>query len=357
MMQNFNNKHPELAAKVTNLIESGLCPDEIINHFRSEDEKKIHQPTTTESEIFPDEIYQISQAFAYRSASKSDEVSIFNLLHRSYSIEIDGDESFRSGEAVSIDTIRNLIDDESYQWILAELPSGRHVGNDDSLIGVCCFSTTGLSRRNGIVEGKLGSIRFFGILPRYKGFCVGQRILSKVEDVIFNKPPFCCRSMVCIPSARTSLLKWVERRGYSMVGSMPYPASALGHTLKGSGDSSQVELIQFIKSGPSLLSADSAADDKLPTVKSLTSSSSNSNSTTESTSRRRTPLQSSAVMVSQTSSFNPTELSAIMSGSNGGGSQPSESATSSTSSFSTDKSDKKSRRLASTAEEDMITVD
>eukprot|EP01035_Chromulina_nebulosa_P029874 gene29874-39651_t len=282
MMQNFNTKHPEIATKVTNLIESGLCPDEIIRHFRSEDEKKLHQ-VTTESEIFPDEIYQISQAFAYRSASKSDEVSIFNLLHRAYSIEIDGDESFRCGEAVSMDTIRNLLDDdESYQWILAELPSGRHVGNDGALIGVCCFSTTGLSRRNGIVEGNLGSIRFFGILPRYKGFCVGQRILSKVEDIIFNKPPFCCRSMVCIPSARVSILKWVERRGYSRVGSMPYPAAALGHTLKGSSDSSQVELIQFIKSGPSLLSADNTADDKVPTVKTLVSFNSNSNSATES---------------------------------------------------------------------------
>ncbi len=352
-MRNFNAKHPDIAAQVTNLIESGLCPDEIINHFRSEDEKKVNQ--SSESEIFPDEIYQISQAFAYRSACLSDDISIFNLLYKSYSIEIDGDESFRSDEAVSLDTIRSLLNDDTYQWILAELPSGQYVGNDGALIGVCCFSTTGLSRRNGKVEGKLGSIRFFGILPRYRGFCVGQRILSKVEDIIFNKPPFCCRSMVCIPSTRVSLLKWVERRGYSRVGSMPYPAAALGHTLK----SSEVELIQFIKSGPSLLSADSSADDKLPTVKTLvgSSSSSSSSSSAEPAGRRRAPLQSSAVMVSQTSTFNPTELSAIMSGSNGGGSQPSESTSSSTSSFSTDKSDKKSRRLASTAEEDMDAVD
>ena len=266
-MRTVNSRHPELAATITSLIEKGLNPDEIMSYFRSEDEKKLYKTTMNETEIFPDEIYLISQAFAYRSASKADALQIYDLLRQAYSAEIEGDESFRTGEPIELVTIQNLLEDESYQWVLVETPSGRDLEKDGSLIGLCCFSTTGLSRKNGIVEGHLGSIRLFGILPKYRGFCVGQRILSKIEDTMFNKAPFCCRSMVCIPSTRLSMLKWAERRGYQRVGAIPYPAEALGHTLKDSAIS--VDLVQLIKSRPSLLSSDSSADDKLPMVKTL----------------------------------------------------------------------------------------
>ena len=37
--------------------------------------------------------------------------------------------------------------------------------------------------------------------------------------------------MLCLPSPRTGLGKWAERRGYVRAGATPYPAAGLGHTL------------------------------------------------------------------------------------------------------------------------------
>ena len=94
----------------------------------------------------------------------------------------------------------------------------------------------------GQVEGKLGSIRLFGVLPRYHGFCVGRRLLSKVEQEM--KRLGCCKSMACVPSCRKSVMEWIDRRNYVDVGSIPYPAG-IGHTLR--PGFSDTELVRFVK--------------------------------------------------------------------------------------------------------------
>lgn len=257
----FNRKHPELAAKVATLIESGLNPEEIITHFKNLDIAKINDNYDIE-ESFPEEIKTISKALAYREMDMNDIREVHRLLNAAYEAEVSPaePESFRVGEAVSLQTILDLLNDDSYKWILAE-STGDSV-SDGFILGACCFSTTGQSRRNGQVEGLLGSIRLFGILPKLRGLCVGRRLLMKVEDAIFEKY-LCCRSMVCIPSPRKSLIDWIRRRNYLELGSVAYPFEAIGHLKKRDCSSdSEVRLVQFVKTKPSLLQQDSSADGK-----------------------------------------------------------------------------------------------
>ena len=63
----------------------------------------------------------------------------------------------------------------------------------------------------GEVEGRLGVIRLFGILPRYHGLCIGSRLLKRVEKAMAIEG--CVRCMACIPSARGTMCDWIERRG------------------------------------------------------------------------------------------------------------------------------------------------
>jgi GNAT superfamily N-acetyltransferase len=273
-MSEFNRKHPELAAKLMTYIESGLNPDEIIAKFKSDDESK---ELDSEKEIFPGEIKLISQALAYRKANNTDLNELFDLFLAAYHDEIDGAESFRKGNAISISVLKDLLGDPSYKWLIVEAPSGREIERDGVILGACCYSTGGVSRRNGniflffsfvfnlllsqllsgVIEGALGSIRLFGVLPRYRGLCIGRRLLQKLEDVVFAAG--CCRLMVCVPSPRITMLAWIERRHYIRLGSCRYPADSVGHELK---FPTSVDLVQFVKTKPSLLSENSIADDK-----------------------------------------------------------------------------------------------
>lgn len=93
----------------------------------------------------------------------------------------------------------------------------------------------------GEIEGKLGSVRLLGILPRYLGLCIGQRLLKRCESEMLKSD--CCRVMVCIPSPRISMLEWIQRRGYTNAGVTKYPAGALDHKLT----IPDVQLIIFLK--------------------------------------------------------------------------------------------------------------
>lgn len=99
----------------------------------------------------------------------------------------------------------------------------------------------------GVVEGHVASIRFFGILTRFRGLCVGQRLLTKVEDAIFQKYQ-CVRSMVCLPSCRQSMISWIEKRHYHRVAEVPYPFQGLQHLPLES--SPAVSLVQYLKWNP-----------------------------------------------------------------------------------------------------------
>lgn len=216
----------ELNNKLRNLAENGLSPEEIIKHLHNEDILK-KQDTTPEK--FPDEIRIVSQALLFRVADQDDCRDITNLINKSYACETNGDEAFRVGDCVTEGDIQCLVSDPEFHWLLLEAPNGFGIEQDGLLLGVCCYTTTGVSRKNGEVEGSVGSLRFLGVLPRYRGLCVGLRLLQRVEKVVGDAG--CCRVMVSVPSTRLSMMSWLERRGYTAGVSISYPVAATGHTL------------------------------------------------------------------------------------------------------------------------------
>lgn len=237
-----------MAAKIADYIESGLDAETIIQQFRLEDEKKqlsyIEGNDKHTDEVFPDEIMIISQALAYRPMMKNDIFEVYKLLHAAYQSEINGDESFRNGESIELPLIESLFNDPSYNWLIVEAPSGRNIELDGIILGVCCYTTDGIFKYNGQIEGTLGSIRFLGILPRYHGFCIGRRLLERIENVM--RKANCCRIMLCIVETRQSMIDWIQRRKYERYGSVCYPTNHLGHQLKNNMEN--IELIRFIKS-------------------------------------------------------------------------------------------------------------
>lgn len=234
-----------MAAKLMDLIEAGLDPEQIIQKFKNDDEQKALEDLEGDDsdEVFPDEVIIISQALAYREATIGDVKELCNLLNSAYTPEVTGSESFRSGPSVAIDDIENILKDPTYRWLLVEAPSGKNIELDGVILGAACFSVDGSSRKNGMIEGTLGSIRYLGVLPRYHGFCVGRRLLERVEGIVFKAG--CVKTMVCIPSTRTSMMDWVERRGYQEAGFMAYPAIGLGHLIK--DDIEDLLLVRFVK--------------------------------------------------------------------------------------------------------------
>ena len=234
--------------KIMGMVEAGMDTDEIAQALQETAERKtlaLTEGNDDDEEMFPGEIRLIAQALAFRNeVDDSDLPRIWDVLSAAYQAEVSGLDAYRSGIALSKDTLNSLHNDASYKWLIVEAPNGHHVEIDGAILGVCCYSTDGISRRNGEVEGNLGSIRLFGVLPRYHGLCIGQRLLKRVEGLMFREQ--CCRSMICIPSPRAlSMGKWVERRGYVLAGSTPYPALAIGHVL--TKDPSDVSLMRYIK--------------------------------------------------------------------------------------------------------------
>ena len=226
-------KDPKAVNQLISLLESGMAPAEAARKMEEEAEKaalrEVEGPD--EEEEFPDEIKIISQALAFRKAEPEDLMGIMRLLNAAYKPEVgQGEESFRSGDPISVEVVIKLFDDPSMEWLVTEAPNGQEVLQDGTILGVCVYSTDGTSRRNGQVEGKLGSIRLLAILPRFHGLCIGLRLLKKVEATMFKAG--CVRNLVCIPSVRKSLSEWLEHRGYQMAGLTAYPASATEQTIR-----------------------------------------------------------------------------------------------------------------------------
>lgn len=230
----------KVMSQVMALMESGLTPEEIAKTMQAERERAIEGESESDEE-FPKEIRTMSQALAFRVGTIDDIQNIWKLLNKAYGAETSGSEAFRSGEAVMLSTIEHLFADESYRWTLMEAPSGHDEESDGVLLGLCCFSTTGVSRRNGEIEGLLGSIRYLAVVPRYHGLCAGLRLLRRVERDMARAG--CVRCLVSLPSPRVKLLDWIERRGYECVNELPYPES-LGHVLS----IPDVTLLLFVKS-------------------------------------------------------------------------------------------------------------
>lgn len=280
MSLGMQSKDPALTQKLMGLVQDGLNPEQIVKCLQAEATQKALEEVEgpADDEVFANEIVIIAQALAYREATIDDAPIIVRLLNAAYSAESTGDEAFRQGPAVSIEMIVNLFADSSYKWQVVEAPNGRGVEVDGVMLGVSCFSTDGVSRKNGEVEGTLGSIRLFGVLPRFHGVCIGRRLLHRVEQQVANAG--CCRIMACVPSPRISMATWLERRGYRQASTSPYPTKYMGHEILSKYDPSlpvggeanvgyaaglKLELLMFVKA---LTNGSTSADSKssIPTV-------------------------------------------------------------------------------------------
>ena len=140
-------KDPNIVNRILTLVESGSLPNEIIAQLSAE-KQSADEPF--ENENFSDQIKIISQALAFRTPISSELPALLELLNNAYKAEIVGPECFRQGPVFSVDEIAVMLADPTYKWLIVEAPNGRGVISDGSIIGCCCFSTDGVSRRNGL---------------------------------------------------------------------------------------------------------------------------------------------------------------------------------------------------------------
>ena len=148
----FQKQCPKGTSKLMTMVEGGLGTDEIAAALNDMAELKCLETVEgfPERESFPDEIKVIAQALAFRNSGSEFDLDIFvDVLSAAYSEEVNGLERFRHGEAMSKDLLKSLYHDKSYQWIVVEAPNGQGVEVDGAVLGVCCFSTDGISRKNG----------------------------------------------------------------------------------------------------------------------------------------------------------------------------------------------------------------
>jgi ribosomal protein S18 acetylase RimI-like enzyme len=225
----MNRLDPNFQLKLQELIERGLTPDQILSSFQEDDiNKAISLESRSDSPIqsIPDEIKIISKPLAYRPPENSDLASILRIINDSYFPEVEGEESFRIGNYITKDNLETLIKDCDYEWLLVEsTDTDRPI-----ILGISCFSTIGTSRRNGIVEGKLGSIRIFCIDPAFQHLMVGKRLLIRIEKAM--KEAGCVRMMFSIPCTRIRLQRWLEKQEFYWIASTEYPTMILHHQLK-----------------------------------------------------------------------------------------------------------------------------
>ena len=258
-MNKINAKDPHLVARIHDLIESGLNPEDIAAALTTEDAMKREKEELGEIEViereqFPDEILLMSQALAFREPTIDDVDAIVYVLNDAYTLEIEGPEAFRKNTTTATDNndlvvnktiIKDMIKSNEYKFLITEAPDGRGVEADGTILGVCCYTTDGVSRRNNEIEGNLGSIRYFGVLKRYHGVTIGQRLLYKVEKMMYIAK--CVRCMACIASTRGSLGRWLERRGYQGAGGLAYPFQGLKHEPLDHIDTDDVLLLRYLK--------------------------------------------------------------------------------------------------------------
>ena len=147
-MDKVNKKDPALVSQVTELIQSGLNPQQIADHLM-EQSRRQSEGIEEEPEVFSDEVLIASQALAFREASKDDAGKISRIINDAYQGEIVGPEAFREGPTVTESIIADMLDIDTYHWTLVEAPCGRGIEEDGTVLGVCCFTTDGVSRRNG----------------------------------------------------------------------------------------------------------------------------------------------------------------------------------------------------------------
>lgn len=158
MLAKAIERDSDFVRKVLELVESGSTSEEVIRNLQEEQQQSL---ISSERERFPDEIELISQALAFRTPSEGDTLDIYKLICEAYKDEFIGDEAFLENvdckpedkhKILSFNTLSQLLQASSnYNWLVMECPNGRGVVDDGTMIGVCCFSTNGVSRKNGKV--------------------------------------------------------------------------------------------------------------------------------------------------------------------------------------------------------------
>jgi hypothetical protein len=147
-MDKVKAKDPTLVNQVTELIESGLNPQQIANYLMEQSQRQA-AGIEDEPEIFSEEITIASQALAFRDATPEDAGTISRIINDAYQGEVIGDEAFREGPTVSEDLITDMLAIDTYKWTVVEVPCGYGIEEDGTVMGVCCYTTDGVSRRNG----------------------------------------------------------------------------------------------------------------------------------------------------------------------------------------------------------------
>lgn len=144
---------------MTELIQSGLDPEAIAQALL-EQNRKQSEGELTSNELFSDKILMTSQALAFRSPTLADIPSIVDIINAAYEREVHGPEAFREGITVKKDEIESMMNDGNYKWLVVEAPDGRGIESDGHMLGVCAFSTDGISRKNGYQYSRLHNMSF-----------------------------------------------------------------------------------------------------------------------------------------------------------------------------------------------------
>lgn len=153
------------AARILELAERGFDPTEIVRVLAEEDEPR----DTPSEETFPPSIRVIAQALACRSATSNDVDGLYSLLNRAYRCDWNGEEAYlQPSSCISRETVLQYISNDAYRFLVFEVPRGFEVEEDGMIIATCCFSTDGESKRNGIAEGTLCSIRWLAVHEKYQ---------------------------------------------------------------------------------------------------------------------------------------------------------------------------------------------
>jgi len=167
-MHAVTKKDPKLVSQITDMIQSGMDSQTIADNL-VEQSRRESKGVIEVQEVFSDEITVSAQALAFRNATAADIEVIARLINSAYAKEVFGHEAFREGPTITEDTVALMLGDATYYWTLVEAPCGRGVEDDGTVLGVCCFTTDGISKKNGQEEGHVGAIRYIAVDPRYHG--------------------------------------------------------------------------------------------------------------------------------------------------------------------------------------------
>ena len=153
------------AARILELAERGFDPAEIIRILAEEDEPR----EAPSEETFPPSVRVIAQAFACRQATVKDLDELYSLLNRAYRSDWDGDEAYLApSSGISREAILQYISSDAYRFLVFEVPRGFEIEEDGTIVATCCFSTDGESKRDGVAEGALCSIRWLAVHEKYQ---------------------------------------------------------------------------------------------------------------------------------------------------------------------------------------------